>query len=525
MQSFKYFADGRIKSKSGVGTGDYVYPQPGAGVIQPHAVKSIPGVPGEFSYDLNGNRTTGNGYEVTWTSFDMPKTIKRNGKSSAFVYGSEHQRTVQSRSDGTTVIYAGAQEVETVTLDGKLSTTVKTYWPFGVGVEIEQAAQTKLYWTHTDRLGSVVAMTRLDGTLAEKLAYDAWGKRRMLTNQATPDSVSGEVDNKGYTGHEMLDQLDLVHMNGRVYDPFVAQFLSGDLLIADPSNGQNYNRYSYVLNNPTNLVDPTGFAAEGEETPAPPQVVVEGESDKTKSGFSLGSFRYGISTVIFDGAKAGELAAIATVSGYFGSRVGGLPPTVRLGSPNTAAAAAAGATAVAGRLQMAGAGGVAVPGGVGGGEALAGATAGLGGAAALIATATISGSEARAEDRYIYVTYTRTRVDPVTGEIQVYSGRTSGVGEPQELATQRGRQQDHLNKEGFGPPVVDRWSESKVPIRGREQQLIDFYGGAKSVGGSARNMINGVADFNPLRPIYIGAAISAFGPLIDNSPNRPRLGP
>jgi hypothetical protein len=40
----------------------------------------------------------------------------------------------------------------------------------------------------------------------------------------------------------MLDPLDLVHMNGRVYDPFVGRFLSGDPLVQDPNNGQNYNR-------------------------------------------------------------------------------------------------------------------------------------------------------------------------------------------------------------------------------------------------------------------------------------------
>jgi hypothetical protein len=49
-------------------------------------------------------------------------------------------------------------------------------------------------------------------------------------------------------------------MNGRVYDPFVARFLSGDPIIQDPTNGQNYDRYSYVFNNPTNFTDPTGFS-------------------------------------------------------------------------------------------------------------------------------------------------------------------------------------------------------------------------------------------------------------------------
>jgi RHS repeat-associated protein len=51
----------------------------------------------------------------------------------------------------------------------------------------------------------------------------------------------------------------LVHLNGRVYDPLIGKFLSGDPFIAEPTNGQNYNRYSYVLNNPTNSTDPTGF--------------------------------------------------------------------------------------------------------------------------------------------------------------------------------------------------------------------------------------------------------------------------
>jgi RHS repeat-associated protein len=75
--------------------------------------------------------------------------------------------------------------------------------------------------------------------------------------------LDGVTDNRGFTGHEMLDQLDLVHMNGRVYDPLTARFLSGDPLIQNAMNGQNYNRYSYVLNNPTNLTDPTGFECTG----------------------------------------------------------------------------------------------------------------------------------------------------------------------------------------------------------------------------------------------------------------------
>ena len=103
------------------------------------------------------------------------------------------------------------------------------------------------------------------------MAYDSWGKRRTLNGAPvngtpTPDNLDGVTDNKGYTGHEMLDQLDLVHMNGRIYDPLVARMMSADPYIQDPLSSQSYNRYTYVWNNPTNLTDPTGFVAQDAAT-------------------------------------------------------------------------------------------------------------------------------------------------------------------------------------------------------------------------------------------------------------------
>lgn len=48
-------------------------------------------------------------------------------------------------------------------------------------------------------------------------------------------------------------------MNGRIYDPTLGRFLQADLHIQAPKNSQNYNRYSYVLNNPMSYTDPSGF--------------------------------------------------------------------------------------------------------------------------------------------------------------------------------------------------------------------------------------------------------------------------
>ena len=265
QQTFTYDSIGDIASKTGVGTGNYVYPASGANAVQPHAVSSIPGI-GSFSYDANGNMLAGAGRGMSWNSFDMPITMTEGSNSSAFVYGPEHQRTKQTRGDGTVIFYAGAMEADL--LNG--NTTVKTYWPLGLGVEIDApgATSSALNWTHTDRLGSVVAITDGSGNLAQSMAYDAWGSRRDLAGDPGVITVSAngqlggqnEIDNKGYTGQEMLDQLQLVHLNGRVYDPFTARFISADPEIQDPTHSQSYNRYTYVWNNPTNDTDLTGFS-------------------------------------------------------------------------------------------------------------------------------------------------------------------------------------------------------------------------------------------------------------------------
>jgi RHS repeat-associated protein len=116
-----------------------------------------------------------------------------------------------------------------------------------------------------DHLGSIIAMTDIDGNLKEALGYDTWGNRRNAVGApvSIATTLTAEVnettDDKGYTGAEQITSLELVHLNGRVYDPLIARFLSGDPHVTDPKNGQNYNRYSYVLNNPMNGTDPTGF--------------------------------------------------------------------------------------------------------------------------------------------------------------------------------------------------------------------------------------------------------------------------
>jgi RHS repeat-associated protein len=144
-----------------------------------------------------------------------------------------------------------------------------TTWPSTAnGAAVTLAAGADWRYFHQDPLGSVVAITNATGAVMEQLSYDAFGKRRNADGSdaavvaASPYGMLPPInsEDRGYTGHEMLDSIGLVHMNGRVYDPVLGRFLSADPFIQAPGFTLSYNRYAYVVNNPLVLTDPSGYS-------------------------------------------------------------------------------------------------------------------------------------------------------------------------------------------------------------------------------------------------------------------------
>ena len=81
--------------------------------------------------------------------------------------------------------------------------------------------------------------------------YDAWGRQNVVV-----DSLARFQ--RGFCGHEHWHEFALIDMNGRMYDPVISRFLSPDPFVQAPEDLQNYNRYSYCLNNPLKYTDPSG---------------------------------------------------------------------------------------------------------------------------------------------------------------------------------------------------------------------------------------------------------------------------
>jgi RHS repeat-associated protein len=126
----------------------------------------------------------------------------------------------------------------------------------------------------TDHLGSVDLAINIPGgeslsflaeSTRQKFSYDPWGERRNETTWVgahvlTPAELAAQHTDRGFTGHEMLDELGLINMNARIYDPQLGRFLSADSIVQNAGDLQSYNRYSYCGNSPLSRIDPSGHS-------------------------------------------------------------------------------------------------------------------------------------------------------------------------------------------------------------------------------------------------------------------------
>ena len=126
-----------------------------------------------------------------------------------------------------------------------------------VVVKSDGITQNYLY-LHRDYQGSILAITNDAGVILEKRQFDAWGEIIKVQDGAGNNLNVLTILDRGYTGHEHLQGVGLINMNGRIYDPKLHRFLQPDNYVQDPSNTQNYNRYGYCWNNPLKYTDPSG---------------------------------------------------------------------------------------------------------------------------------------------------------------------------------------------------------------------------------------------------------------------------
>ena len=204
---------------------------------------------------------------VSYTCYSRPSRIEEGGVSCSFTYDGDGSRTKMLITNGAKPIltryYIGGQyeldvkgdddTVQRLYLGGDAYSAPMVYVKEGSGPWL-------LYNIGRDYLGSVTHIASVDGELVAEYSYDSWGHLRdpetleLYASDEEPELFLG----RGFTGHEHLPYFGLINMNARLYDPFTGRFLSPDPYIQAPDFTQNFNRYSYALNNPLKFTDENG---------------------------------------------------------------------------------------------------------------------------------------------------------------------------------------------------------------------------------------------------------------------------
>jgi RHS repeat-associated protein len=190
---------------------------------------------------------------VTYTAYDRPSTIVQGDKSASFTYDADHDRVrthITRWGENIDRYYIGGRyEINDDVMDGLsewLYLGGDAYTAPMVLFKGQNWTQWQPYVIGRDYLGSINVLA-ISGALQSGGNFDAWGR----------GSTSFYI-NRGWCGHEHLEDFGLINMNARLYDPVLGRFLSPDPYVQSPDFPGNFNRYSYCLNNPLKYNDRTG---------------------------------------------------------------------------------------------------------------------------------------------------------------------------------------------------------------------------------------------------------------------------
>ena len=403
-----------------------------------------------FTYDPNGNlmSDTRSGISsVAYNELNLPQSVTFTGGEADYLYLSDGTK-LAALKDGSGLIYCGSM-VFSCSFSGTAPAVDFESTGFSAGRMVKKDGAVQPEYHVNDYLCSVRVVTDARGEVLERNDYSGFGKR--LTSSA------GSANRYRFSGKEeqSFAGVPWQDFGARMYDPDLARWTTPDPL-AEKYPG--ISPYVYCNSNPVNYVDPDGEAWET-------------AWDILNVIYDAGAAVY--NHVKKDHDRAREHWKNAAYDGL-AVVVPGLPAGFSKLRHVDEAADAIGAFAKA--------------------------------ANATDNAADAAKTASSVSDGKVYVTY--TKVNPKTGE--VYSGRASGYGTPEEVVTNRDRNH-HMNEKGFEPAELDRYSTNYDAIRGQEQYLIELNGGAKSQGGSSGNAINGISPTNPNKQRYEDARRKEFG--------------
>ena len=200
-----------------------------------------------LAVNANGNTTAKGADTFTYDQANQLKSASVAGATETYVYDGDGTRFSRQIGAGTPIRYISD-------VNGSMPITIDDgthKYVYGLGLAYAVSGSTiEVY--HTDRLGSVRAITDATGAVTASYRTDEWG---------VPTSSTGSSTQLfRYTG-EPQDATGLNYLRARYYDPSVGRFLTRDSVGASFTRVGGLNRYAYGDNDPTTRTDPTGHSS------------------------------------------------------------------------------------------------------------------------------------------------------------------------------------------------------------------------------------------------------------------------
>jgi RHS repeat-associated protein len=293
-----------------------------------------------YTYDHAGNMLTktdssGNVWTYTWNYHNrLTEVVEKNTSQQVlqdekFTFDVE-DRLIQVTSLGVTqrwTVYDGANPYMDLNASGQATMRYLTN-PQGLSQFFARADPSgNVGWYLTDRLGSVRQVVSASASILDQLTYDVYGSILSETNSANGDRfkfASGEFDPVQAT----------YRFSARWYGPASGRFETQDPL---GLGGGDANLFRYAQNNPADLVDPSGLAADVRITTTDDEQalkfkdLMQGTTHKFSFHINVGGIKEGVVFEELTRHAAGfplppKAYMLAEDAGAMGVWVGGLPP-------------------------------------------------------------------------------------------------------------------------------------------------------------------------------------------------------